>query len=79
VRIKQTGLHRNTRDMKQLILNINDNKFRAFLEFVKTLDYVEIQEADKSLAELQNSLKQVKHMRESKLKKQTAKEFLKEL
>lgn len=62
--------------MKQLILNINDNKFRTFLEFVKTLDYVEVQEADKSLAELQNSLKQVKQMREDKIKKQSAKDFL---
>lgn len=65
--------------MKQLILNINDNKFSTFLEFVKTLDYVEIQEADKSLAELQNSLKQVKQMRDGKIKKQTAKDFLNEL
>lgn len=41
--------------MKQLTLNINDNKFRTFLEFVKTLDYVEVQEADNSLAELQTA------------------------
>jgi hypothetical protein len=65
--------------MKQLTLNINDNKFRTFLEFVKTLDYVEIQEADKSLAELQNSLKQVKMMQEGKIEKQMAKDFLNEL
>lgn len=65
--------------MKQLTLNINDNKFRTFLEFVKTLDYVEVQEDDKSLAELQNSLKQVKMMREGKIEKQMAKAFLNEL
>ena len=65
--------------MKQLTLNINDNKFRTFLEFVKTLDYVEVQETDKSLVELQNSLKQVKMMREGKIEKQMAKDFLNEL
>ena len=65
--------------MKQLTLNINDNKFRTFLEFVKTLDYVEVQEDDKSLAELQNSLNQVKMMREGKIEKQMAKAFLNEL
>jgi hypothetical protein len=65
--------------MKQLTLNINDNKFRTFLEFVKTLDYVEVQETGKSLVELQNSLKQVKMMREGKIEKQMAKDFLNEL
>ena len=65
--------------MKQLTLNINDNKFRTFLEFVKTLDYVEVQEVDKSLVELQNSLNQVKMMREGKIEKQMAKDFLNEL
>ena len=66
--------------MKQLTLNISDNKFLAFLEFIKTLDYVDVQEADKkSLAELQNSLNQVKMMQEGKIEKQTANNFLNEL
>lgn len=47
--------------MKQISLNIEEQKFNAFLEFIKTLDYVEIPEADKkSLIELQESLNQVK-------------------
>ena len=33
--------------MRQLTLNIKENKFQAFLEFIKTLDYVEIPEAEK--------------------------------
>ena len=66
--------------MKQLTLNINDNKFQAFLEFIKTLDYVEVPEADKkSLDELQSSLNQVKMMQEGKIEKQTANDFLNEL
>ncbi|MCD4772556.1 MAG: hypothetical protein K8R41_04120 [Bacteroidales bacterium] len=66
--------------MKQLTLNINDNKFHAFLEFIKTLDYVEVPEVNKKvLDELQNSLNQVKLMQESKIEKQSAKDFLNEL
>ena len=70
----------NIFNMKQLTLNIRDNKFKTFLEFIKTLDYVEVPEADKkSLYELQNSLNQVKMMQEGKIEKQSAKDFLNEL
>lgn len=66
--------------MKQLTLNIVDSKFQAFLEFIKTLDYVEIPEADKkSLDELQNSLNQVKIMQEGKIEKQSAEDVLNDL
>ena len=54
--------------MKQLTLNISYNKFLGFLKFIKILDYVDVQEVDnKSLAELQNSLNQVKMMQEGKI------------
>jgi len=66
--------------MIELTLHISDNKFYTFLEFIKTLDYVEVLETDKnSLTELQNSLKQVKRMREGKIEKQSANDFLNEL
>jgi hypothetical protein len=65
--------------MKQLVLNINDTKFQAFLDFIKTLDYVEVLKSDKSLEELQNSLTQVKMMNDGKLKKQSVTDFLNEL
>ena len=66
--------------MKQLTLYISDIKFDTFLEFIKTLDYVEVPEVDeKSINELQNSLNQVKMMKEGKLEKQSAKDFLNEL
>lgn len=66
--------------MKQVTLNIADSKFKAFLEFIKTLDYVKVEEIEgKAIAELQSSLKQVKLMQEGKLTKQTAKDFLNEL
>lgn len=65
--------------MKQLTLKINDNKFQTFLEFIKTLNYVEVKEADQSFAELQTSLKRVKMMQEGTIEKQMAKDFLNEL
>lgn len=66
--------------MKQLTLNISDNKFHTFLEFIKTLDYVEVPEVDKkALNELQGSLNQVKLMQEGKIEKQSAEDFLNEL
>jgi hypothetical protein len=65
--------------MKQITLNIKEHRFHAFLEFIKTLDYVEIPEADKkSLIELQKSLNQVKLLKEGKIKRQSAEDFLNE-
>ena len=66
--------------MKQVTLNIADSKFKTFLEFIKTLDYVKVDESEEiGLKELQSSLKQVKLMQEGKLPKQSAQEFLDEL
>jgi hypothetical protein len=66
--------------MKQLTLNISDSKFSTFLEFIKTLDYVEVPEVDKkALNELQGSLNQVKLMQKGKIEKQSAEDFLNEL
>jgi hypothetical protein len=66
--------------MRQLTLNISDSKFHTFLEFIKTLDYVEVPEVDKkALNELQNSLSQVKMMQEGSIEKQKVEDFLNEL
>ena len=66
--------------MKQLILSVDDEKFELFLEFVKTLDYVQVENLEKkALEELQHSLKQVKCMREGKLAKPSIQDFLNEL
>lgn len=67
-------------NMKQLTINIADNKFEVFLEFIKTLDYVKVEDSgEKALEELQNSLIQVKLMKEGKLPKQSTEDFLNEL
>ncbi|NJM93856.1 MAG: hypothetical protein HC842_03600 [Cytophagales bacterium] len=66
--------------MRQVTLNIPDNKFNVFFEFIKTLDYIKVEDVDeKALEGLQESLKQVKLMKEGKLPKQTVQEFLNEL
>lgn len=66
--------------MKQLTLNIRDNRFSTFLEFIKTLDYVEVPEVDtNALNEMQDNLHQVKLMQEGKIEKQSAEDFLNEL
>jgi len=66
--------------MKQVTLNITDNKFKTFMEFIKTLDYVKVEEVEETaLQELQSSLNQVKLMKEGKLPKQSAQDFLNEL
>jgi len=62
--------------MKQLTLNIRENKFHAFLEFIKTLDYVEIPEAEKkALVNFQKSLLQVKEIKDGKTENQTVENF----
>ena len=66
--------------MKQVTLNISDKKFKTFMEFIKTLDYVKVEEVEETaLQELQSSLNQVKLMKEGKLPKQSAQDFLNEL
>lgn len=66
--------------MKQLTLNISDNQYHVFLEFIKTLDYVQVPEADEqTLDELQSSFNQVKLMQEGKIDKQNIQEFIDEL
>ncbi|MFW5700940.1 MAG: hypothetical protein ACOCWM_04545 [Cyclobacteriaceae bacterium] len=50
------------------------------MEFIKTLDYVKVEEVEETaLQELQSSLNQVKLMKEGKLPKQSAQDFLNEL
>ena len=66
--------------MKQQTLNISANKFNTFLEFVKTLDYVDMpDENQKALNKLQIRLKEVKLMQEVKIEKQSTEDFLNEL
>ena len=65
--------------MKQVILNIENNKFDAFINFLKTIDYVKVSKTDFSLTDFQNSLTQVKKMQTGKLPKKSIEKLLNEL
>jgi hypothetical protein len=66
--------------MKQVTLNIPDDKYKFFLELIKSLNFVKVEAAeDKALLELQSSLNQVKLIQDGKLPKQSAQDFLNEL
>ena len=62
--------------MKQVTLNIDDNKFDTLVNFLKTLDYVEVSDSDLTVQEFQNSLKQVKLIQSGKLPKQPIEKLL---
>jgi hypothetical protein len=34
--------------MKQVVLNIADSKFNTYLEFIKTLDYVKVEDEEQT-------------------------------
>lgn len=58
--------------MKQITLNIEENKFKAFLNFIKTLDYVALsEETEIPLAQQKEVNRRIKLMEEGKLKKRT--------
>ena len=58
--------------MKQITLNIEENKFKTFLNFIKTLDYVALsEETEIPLAQKEEVNRRIKLMEEGKLKKRT--------
>jgi hypothetical protein len=66
--------------MKQITLNIPNNKFKTFVDFIQTLDYVKIQYVDhEALIDLENSLKEVKTMKNGKIEKKRFKDLLDEI
>ena len=74
--------------MKQIVLNIPDNKFQFFLELLSNFDYIKIAESKtpklsakqkEFVEDLKESLKEVELHRQGKIKLQTAREFLNEL
>ncbi len=65
--------------MKQITLTIAENKFKTFLDFIKTLNYVEVVDTKAvAIKELQNSLKQVKLIQSGKLPKKSIDQLLDE-
>jgi len=69
--------------MKQVVLNIPDNKFSFFMELVNNLGFKNMKQITKEqqqfVDDLQQSLEQVKLHQEGKIKLQSAGDFLNEL
>jgi hypothetical protein len=62
--------------MRQVTLNVEDNKFETLLNFLKTLDYVKVSDSDMTIQQFQNSLKQVKQIQAGKIQKKSIEKLL---
>ena len=67
--------------MQQLTIQItDDSKYQTFLDFIKTLDYVKVNEGNDSfLSDLFLSLEQVSKIKKGKLPKKSIESLLNEL
>jgi len=70
--------------MKQITLNIEDAKFKFFMELIKSLDFVQIEEdngdsKEEILASLSQAIEEVKLIKQGKLKGKPFNELLDEL
>ena len=71
--------------MKEITLHVKDSKFMFFMELIKNLDFVQIEEKEKGdtkesvLHNLKNGLEEVKQFKKGTLKTTSAKAFLDEL
>lgn len=69
--------------MKQVILNIPDNRFQFFMELIKDLNYVSVKNPDNKEQDILNGIKdavnEVKLAKKGKIKLQSAQDLLDEL
>ena len=69
--------------MKQVTLYIKEGKFRFFMELIRSLDFVQVEEEGDSkeaiLSNIKAGLEEVKLAKQGKLKTTLAKEFLNEI
>lgn len=69
--------------MKQVTLSIQDNKYQFFMELVKSLDFVQIENEGDSkaevLANLKEGFKEMKGYKEGKMRGTPLQDFLNEL
>ncbi len=71
--------------MKEVTLHIKESKFRFFMELIKNLDFVKVEEKaigdskEAVLHNLKTGLEEVKQFKKGKLKTTSAKAFLNEL
>lgn len=70
--------------MKQVILNVKDNKYRFFMELIKSLDFVEIKEdngdsKEEIIVNLTEAFQDLQRYKNGQLKTTLAKDFFDEL
>lgn len=70
--------------MKQITLNIKEGKFKFFMELIKSLDFVQVEEnqgdsTEEILDNVKKGIEEVKLARQGKLKTTPARDFLNEL
>lgn len=70
--------------MKQVVLHIKDSKYNFFMELVKSLDFVQVEEdagdsKEAIVANLTQAFKDLKQYKQGKLKTTPANAFLNEL
>lgn len=66
--------------MKQITLNIDETKFKTFLSFIKTLDYVSVaDEIDIPLEQQQEVERRLKLVQEGKMKTRSWSEAQKDI
>ena len=60
---------KKSHQMKQITLNVDESKFKAFLSFIKTLDYVSVSgEMDIPVEQQQEVNRRAKQIEEGKMK-----------
>jgi hypothetical protein len=72
--------------MRQIILDISDNKYSFFMELLKSFDFVRVKEdtykeptKEEVKENIKQGLKELKLIEQGKLKTRPAREFLNEL
>ena len=70
--------------MRQITLNVKDGKFQFFMELIKSLDFVQVEEEhedskEEIVANLKEGFRQMKLHKEGKLKGTPFNNFLNEL
>lgn len=70
--------------MKQVVLHVEDSKYTFFIELIKSLDFVDLQDdtgdsKEEIAANLTHGFKDLKRYKQGKLKSTPAKAFLDEL
>lgn len=69
--------------MKQIIINIPDEKYAFFIELIKSLDFVQMEQKgdtkEEIIANLKEGFKEMKQFKKGKLKGTPLEDFLDEL